>query len=32
MSRALLLTVGTGNIDDLEASLFTPLRISVERG
>jgi hypothetical protein len=32
MSRSLLLTVGTGNIEDLEASLFVPLRISIERG
>jgi len=32
MRRALLLTVGTGNIDNLEASLFVPLRISIERG
>jgi CRISPR-associated protein (TIGR02710 family) len=32
MSRALMLTVGTGNIDALETSLFTPLKKSITDG
>jgi hypothetical protein len=32
MPRALLLTVGTGDAADLEASLFSPLLLSIATG
>lgn len=32
MGKVLLLTVGTGNVDDIENSLLRPLRLSIARG